>query len=73
MKHELTSDEITLILKASTFQMKVMMRIPKEIVTKAMMEAVANGEITLDDVPSPDEFEAIMEKLGIPSSEKMLN
>ena len=75
MENELSisQEDIQVLVKMATFQIKVMNRLPKEVLAKAMMEAITSGDVKLEEMPSPDEVDRLCDNLGLPASIKNMN
>ena len=73
MSGSITEKDLDLLMKMAVFQSKVMMHIPRDIVQKATLEAIASGDINVDDVPSPQELDRMAEQLELPLDKDSIN
>lgn len=72
----ITPQEVALLIKMSSIPLKIMSQLPEGTVAKAMVSLVEKGLLTPDDIPSPEEmkaFDELAKRLGIPSSDALLN
>lgn len=73
MSGSITEKDLDLLMKMAAFQSKVMMHIPKDIVQKATLEAIASGDISVDDIPGPQEIDRMAEQLELPLVKDSIN
>lgn len=69
----ITEKDMELLMAMAMFQMKVMCHIPREVIEKATAEAIMSGDISVSDVPAPEDIEEMCNKLNIPSSRRLMN
>lgn len=73
MYREIPFKHLETIVKLSTFHAIIMKHIPKEVLEKAMKEAVLAGELKEGSLPKPEEFDKLSEFFNVPLDKYSIN
>ena len=66
---KLTDDEVSLLIKMSLLPLKILTVLPTEVVASAVAELARRGELSKEDIPTPEDgkaMDALGTKLGMP-------